>query len=129
MGAFSRVNTSSHLLALPGLQTLLINYKRIVVKDSAVNALCYGAKLMVPGLLRYESGEFPAIAALFASRTVTDRQRQQPLLANGVTHKAACTASGQHMPAMLPFHWCLAGKISAPCVLTLQALRLTRKLC
>ena len=38
------------------LQTLLTNYKRIVVKDSAVNALCYGAKLMIPGLLRYESG-------------------------------------------------------------------------
>jgi H/ACA ribonucleoprotein complex subunit 4 len=26
------------------------------VKDSAVNAVCYGAKLMLPGLLRYESG-------------------------------------------------------------------------
>jgi predicted RNA-binding protein (TIGR00451 family) len=38
------------------LQTLLTNYKRIVVKDSAVNALCYGAKLMIPGLLRYENG-------------------------------------------------------------------------
>ncbi|KAF9279463.1 centromere/microtubule-binding protein cbf5, partial [Mortierella alpina] len=24
--------------------------------DSAVNAICYGAKLMIPGLLRYESG-------------------------------------------------------------------------
>lgn len=41
----------------PSLQTLLTNYKRIVVKDSAVNALCYGAKLMIPGLLRYENGE------------------------------------------------------------------------
>lgn len=29
-------------------------YKRIVVKDSAVNAVCYGAKLMIPGLLRFE---------------------------------------------------------------------------
>ncbi|KAL4433603.1 hypothetical protein ABPG75_000044 [Micractinium tetrahymenae] len=38
------------------LETLLTNYKRIVVKDSAVNALCYGAKLMIPGLLRYENG-------------------------------------------------------------------------
>jgi len=38
------------------LEYLLTNYKRIVVKDSAVNAICYGAKLMVPGLLRYESG-------------------------------------------------------------------------
>lgn len=27
----------------------------MVVKDSAVNAICYGAKLMIPGLLRYEA--------------------------------------------------------------------------
>jgi len=32
---------------------LLTNFKRIVVKDSAVNAICYGAKLMIPGLLRF----------------------------------------------------------------------------
>jgi len=38
------------------LECLLTNYKRIVVKDSAVNAICYGAKLMIPGLLRYENG-------------------------------------------------------------------------
>ncbi|CCJ28818.1 unnamed protein product [Pneumocystis jirovecii] len=38
------------------LESLLVSYKRIVVKDSAVNAICYGAKLMIPGLLRYESG-------------------------------------------------------------------------
>ena len=38
------------------LETLLTMYKRIVVKDSAVNAVCYGAKLMIPGLLRYEAG-------------------------------------------------------------------------
>ncbi|CAO3688720.1 unnamed protein product [Rhizopus stolonifer] len=38
------------------LESLLTNYKRIVVKDSAVNAICYGAKLMIPGLLRFESG-------------------------------------------------------------------------
>lgn len=38
------------------LETLLTGYKRIVVKDSAVNAVCYGAKLMLPGLLRYEAG-------------------------------------------------------------------------
>ncbi|KAF4779245.1 centromere/microtubule-binding protein cbf5 [Colletotrichum scovillei] len=37
------------------LETLLTGYKRVVVKDSAVNAVCYGAKLMLPGLLRYES--------------------------------------------------------------------------
>lgn len=38
------------------LESLLTSYKRIVVKDSAVNAICYGAKLMIPGLLRFESG-------------------------------------------------------------------------
>ncbi|KXJ93367.1 pseudouridine synthase [Microdochium bolleyi] len=38
------------------LETLLTGYKRIVVKDSTVNAICYGAKLMIPGLLRYEAG-------------------------------------------------------------------------
>ena len=35
------------------LEVLLTNYKRIVVKDSAVNAICYGAKFMTPGLLRF----------------------------------------------------------------------------
>eukprot|EP00794_Sanderia_malayensis_P010893 gene10893-12050_t len=38
------------------LEALLTSHKRLVVKDSAVNAICYGAKLMLPGLLRYESG-------------------------------------------------------------------------
>merc|ERR1712216_667546 len=38
------------------LEALLTTYKRVVVKDSAVNAICYGAKLMIPGLLRYASG-------------------------------------------------------------------------
>ncbi len=38
------------------LEVLLTNFKRVVVKDSAVNAICYGAKLMLPGLLRYENG-------------------------------------------------------------------------
>ncbi|KAI6005255.1 putative rRNA pseudouridine synthase [Pisolithus orientalis] len=37
------------------LESLLVGYKRIVVKDSAVNAVCYGAKLMIPGLLRYDA--------------------------------------------------------------------------
>lgn len=38
------------------LEVLLTNYKRIVVKDSAVNAICYGAKFMIPGLLRFADG-------------------------------------------------------------------------
>ncbi|CAI5736226.1 unnamed protein product [Peronospora destructor] len=35
------------------LEVLLTTYKRIVVKDSSVNAICYGAKFMIPGLLRF----------------------------------------------------------------------------
>lgn len=35
------------------LEVLLTKYKRVVVKDSAVNAICYGAKFMIPGLLRF----------------------------------------------------------------------------
>jgi len=38
------------------LEALLTSHKRLVIKDSAVNAICYGAKLMLPGILRYESG-------------------------------------------------------------------------
>lgn len=37
------------------LESLLVKYKRVVIKDSSVNSICYGAKLMIPGLLRYES--------------------------------------------------------------------------
>ncbi len=37
------------------LEILLINYQRIVIKDLAVNAICYGAKLTVPGVLRFEA--------------------------------------------------------------------------
>merc|ERR1739848_819856 len=42
--------------AIMPLEVLLTNFKRLVVKDSAVNAVCYGAKLMIPGLLRFENG-------------------------------------------------------------------------
>ena len=38
------------------LEVLLIKHKKIVVKDSAVNAICYGAKLIIPGLLRFSDG-------------------------------------------------------------------------
>jgi len=38
------------------LEALLVGHKRLVVKDSAVNAVCYGAKLMIPGLLRFADG-------------------------------------------------------------------------
>jgi H/ACA ribonucleoprotein complex subunit 4 len=37
------------------LEILLTGYPRVVVKDTSVNAVCYGAQLMLPGVLRYES--------------------------------------------------------------------------
>ena len=49
-------NTRDELMlrrVIAPLESLLVSYKRIVVKDSAINAVCYGAKLMIPGLLRY----------------------------------------------------------------------------
>merc|ERR1719393_199451 len=36
------------------LERILVTFPRIVVKDSAVNAVCYGAKLMIPGVLRFD---------------------------------------------------------------------------
>ncbi|XP_022911520.1 H/ACA ribonucleoprotein complex subunit 4 [Onthophagus taurus] len=36
------------------LEGLLINHKRIIMKDSSVNAVCYGAKILLPGILRYD---------------------------------------------------------------------------
>ena len=43
------------------LEVLLTNYKRVVVKDSAVNAICYGAKFMIPGLLRFADGYYKIV--------------------------------------------------------------------
>ncbi|XP_007954844.1 H/ACA ribonucleoprotein complex subunit DKC1 [Orycteropus afer afer] len=38
------------------LEKLLTSHRRLVMKDSAVNAICYGAKILLPGVLRYEDG-------------------------------------------------------------------------
>lgn len=38
------------------LEVLLTNFPRIMIKDSCVNAICYGAKLTLPGVLRFENG-------------------------------------------------------------------------
>lgn len=37
------------------MEVLLTSYPRVVVKDSCVDAVCYGAKLMIPGVLKFES--------------------------------------------------------------------------
>lgn len=38
------------------LEILLTGFKRIVLKDTAITAVCFGAQLMVSGVLRYENG-------------------------------------------------------------------------
>jgi H/ACA ribonucleoprotein complex subunit 4 len=35
------------------LELLLVGLPRIVIKDSSVSAICFGAKLLIPGVLRY----------------------------------------------------------------------------
>jgi H/ACA ribonucleoprotein complex subunit 4 len=37
------------------LERLLVTYPRIIIKDSTVNAICYGAQLMIPGILRFSN--------------------------------------------------------------------------
>lgn len=37
------------------LEVLLKHYPRIIIKDSSVNSICYGAKLMIPAVLKYDN--------------------------------------------------------------------------
>lgn len=52
---FDNYNDETYLrrVVMP-LEILLSKNKRVVIKDSAVNAICYGAWLTIPGILRYE---------------------------------------------------------------------------
>lgn len=54
--AYENLRDESYLrrVVMP-LEVILTNYPRIVLKDSAVNAICYGAKVMIPGVLRFEN--------------------------------------------------------------------------
>ncbi len=54
---YEKYNSEAYLrrVIMP-LEILLVQHPRIVVKDTSVNAICYGAQLMLPGVLRYESG-------------------------------------------------------------------------
>jgi len=38
------------------VECLLVKKKRIIMKDTAVNAITYGAKIMLPGVLRFDDG-------------------------------------------------------------------------
>ena len=54
---YEKFNNEAYLrrVIMP-LEILLVQHPRIVIKDTAVNAICYGAQVMLPGVLRYESG-------------------------------------------------------------------------
>lgn len=51
------------------MEKLLAPLKRIIVKDSAVNAVCFGAKLMLCGVLRFSDGiELGELVALVSTK-------------------------------------------------------------
>ncbi|CAG5037102.1 unnamed protein product [Parnassius apollo] len=55
--AFENHKDESYLRrVIKPLEGLLVAHKRIFIKDSAINAVCYGAKVLLPGVLRYEDG-------------------------------------------------------------------------
>lgn len=49
------------------LEKLLVSFPRIMIKDSSVNAICYGAKLTLPGVLRFENGIEPGMEVILMS--------------------------------------------------------------
>ena len=53
---YERENDEKYLRTIiKPLESLLAGMPKIVVKDSCVNSICFGAKLLVPGILRYSS--------------------------------------------------------------------------
>jgi H/ACA ribonucleoprotein complex subunit 4 len=49
------------------LEKILTMYPRIIVKDSAINALCFGAQLMVPGILSFSEDIEPGSQCVLVS--------------------------------------------------------------
>jgi H/ACA ribonucleoprotein complex subunit 4 len=49
------------------LEWLLVSYPRIMIKDSSIAAVCHGAKLTLPGVLRYENGIEPGMDVVLMS--------------------------------------------------------------
>ncbi|KAI5151612.1 H/ACA ribonucleoprotein complex subunit 4, partial [Enteropsectra breve] len=51
------------------LETLLVHYPRIMIKDSAVNAICYGGQLTIKGVLKYDTNiDTNALAVLITAK-------------------------------------------------------------
>eukprot|EP00731_Ephydatia_muelleri_P029556 Em0021g79a len=56
------------------LEALLKSHKRIVIKDSAVNAVCYGAKILLPEMMTCDHGFCAKIKRVVMSRDVYPRK-------------------------------------------------------
>ncbi|KAL7671464.1 hypothetical protein ACOME3_006360 [Neoechinorhynchus agilis] len=67
------------------LEALLIQHKRIIVKDSAVNAICYGAQILIPGVLRFDD----------------DIEMQQEIVIITTKGEAVCLATAQMTTATI----------------------------
>lgn len=50
------------------LESLLVGYPRIMIKDSAVNAICYGGQLCAAGVLRYDSFDTNTTVVLMTAK-------------------------------------------------------------
>lgn len=37
------------------LENFVVHYPKIIIKDSCINSICYGAKLLIPGVLRFSN--------------------------------------------------------------------------
>ncbi|KAI3388653.1 hypothetical protein SNEBB_005734 [Seison nebaliae] len=53
---YDQYNDESYLRRIiQPLEALLIDHKRIIMRDTSINAICYGAKILLPGVLRFEN--------------------------------------------------------------------------
>lgn len=50
------------------LESLLVGYPRIMIKDSAVNSICYGGQLCAAGVLRYDSFDTNTAVVLMTAK-------------------------------------------------------------
>lgn len=80
------------------LETLLTSYKRILIKDSAINAICYGAKVMLPGVLRFGKSSPAKRLHIPAHASTLTHSSQTPVSRYTKT-------SSSSAPKARPSHW------------------------
>lgn len=93
------------------LEVLCLDLKRIVVKDSAVNAICYGARLMIP-VIRFDYGiEIGSKVALITTKgeaVATGMAILSSFMIASCDHGAVTKTKKVIMERdMYPKRWCL----------------------